>query len=87
MTSRLNCLHLNARSRLAKVPEITLLAARTNATVISISETHLDSSITDNEIKIDGYSILRHDRDQNGGGVCVCTSATTGHFPEGLILK
>ena len=35
-----------------------------------MSETWLDESVTDSEIWIDNYSIVRKDRSRNGGGVC-----------------
>ena len=31
----------------------------------------MDSSITDGEIHLDDYSVLRRDRNRNGGGVCI----------------
>ena len=37
--------------------------------IIGLSETRLDSEITDNEVKIDGYNLFRRDRNRNGGGV------------------
>ena len=37
--------------------------------IIGLSETRIDSEITDNEVKIDGYNIFRRDRNRNGGGV------------------
>ena len=40
--------------------------------IFGITETHLNKSIKDKEIKIDGYEIIRNDRKQgSGGGVCV----------------
>ena len=39
--------------------------------IIGLSETRLDSEITDNEVKIDGYNIFRRDRNRNGGGVAI----------------
>ena len=44
---------------------------RTRAAVIGISETWLDDSITDAEITTSGYSVLRLDRNRDGGIVCV----------------
>ena len=64
-------IHLNVRSLLTKVPEINIIAQKTRAAVIGISETWLDDSITDAEIAISGYSVLRLDRNRDGGGVCV----------------
>jgi hypothetical protein len=39
--------------------------------IFSFSETRLDSTITDNMINIDGYNVIRKDRDRNGGCVCI----------------
>ena len=63
-------LHLNARSLLPKISELKLIAKMTRATVISVTETWLDSSVTDQEISIDNYCVARKDQNRNGGGVC-----------------
>ena len=55
---------------LPKLSELKNIALQINPAVISLSETWLDESVTDNEIHIDGYSILRKDRNREGGGVC-----------------
>ena len=68
-------IHLNVRSLLPKVSEIRLIARQTKATVISITETWLDNIICDAEIDIEGYTILRKDRNRNGGGVCMYISS------------
>ncbi|CAH3193083.1 unnamed protein product, partial [Porites evermanni] len=39
--------------------------------LLAVNETRLDSTITDNLVHIDGYSILRKDRNRNSGGVCI----------------
>ena len=39
--------------------------------IISLNETMLDSSISDYEIKINGYDIVRKDRNRHGGGVAI----------------
>ena len=44
--------HLNARSLLNKISELRLIASKTRAAVISLSETWLDDSVLDNEISI-----------------------------------
>ena len=67
----IHMIHLNVRSLLKKIPELKVIAQKTRAAVIGISETWLDDSITDAEIAIGGYSVLRHDRNREGGGVCV----------------
>ena len=40
--------------------------------IFAISESKLDASIHDNEIKIDGYDFYRLDRNRHGGGVLLC---------------
>jgi exonuclease III len=37
--------------------------------ILAINESRLDNNITDNLIKIQGYTIVRKDRDRHGGGV------------------
>ena len=39
--------------------------------VLALNETRLDSSIADSEMYIPHYSLLRKDRDRNGGGVAI----------------
>ena len=48
-----------------------MIAYKTRAAVISITETWLYQSVTDSEVNINGYVILRRDRDRSGGGVCL----------------
>ena len=67
----LHFIHLNARSLLPKISELRLLAAKTKAAVIAISESWLDQTVGDGEIYIDGYCLERKDRNRNGGGVCL----------------
>ena len=75
----MNFIHLNVNSLLPKIHEIRQLAKRTNATIIGISETKLDKTIHDNEVNIDGYNIIRQDRNRNGGGVC-CYVLNDRHY-------
>ena len=67
----LHFIHLNVRSLLPKISEVRELAKRTKAAAIGITESWLDSTITDNEVKIHGYNIVRNDRNREGGGVCI----------------
>ena len=41
----------------------------TDASVVGISETKLENSISSSEIEIEGYDLLRLDWSQRGGGV------------------
>ncbi|KAJ8287062.1 hypothetical protein GJAV_G00046610 [Gymnothorax javanicus] len=67
----LHFLHLNARSLLPKIEEFRLVARRSNAAVIGVTETWLDNSVEDSEVEIPGYIIHRKDRQRTGGGVCI----------------
>jgi hypothetical protein len=67
----LHFIHLNARSLLPKIPELRIIANKSKASVIAISETWIDNSVTDSEISIENYCVLRQDRNRSGGGVCV----------------
>ena len=67
----LNFIHLNTRSLLPTLDELRILAANTKAAVIGITESWLDASVTDSEINITDYSILRRDINREGGGVCI----------------
>lgn len=51
--------------------ELKLLASRSRAAVIAVSETWLDESVTEAEIGVPGYQTTRKDRDRHGGGVCL----------------
>ena len=62
-------IHINANSILSKFEEIKIIAHRTKAAVIGISESKLDETVLNSEILIPGYQILRSDRNRHGGGV------------------
>jgi hypothetical protein len=66
----LHFLHINARSLIPKLSELRLITQQTRPAVLTITESWLDSSITNDEVKIDGYDIIRNDRNRQGGGVC-----------------
>jgi exonuclease III len=67
----LHFIHVNARSVVNKLTELSVLAHKTKASIIAVSETWLDSTITDSEAKVEGYNLVRKDRDRHGGGVCL----------------
>ena len=52
-----------------KIDELRLIAKNSNAAIIGISESKLDKTVLDNEVKIDGYELKRSDRNRQGGGV------------------
>ena len=62
-------LHINVNSLLLKIGELRDIISRTKPAILGITESKLDSSVSDQEVNISGYSILRSDRKRNGGGV------------------
>ena len=62
---------MNVRSLINKLSELRHLAVKSNAAVISLSETWLDDSVLDSEISMDNYCLILQDRNRNGGGVCM----------------
>ena len=67
----LHFVHLNINSILPKIYKLQQIVKTTNAAIIGITESKLDSAIFDTEISIEGYNIIRKDRNRHGGGV-VC---------------
>ena len=65
----LHFLHLNVDSLLPKIDEVKLIANKSNATILGISETKLDKTIMDSELHIEGYDLIRSDRNRHDGGV------------------
>ena len=65
----LHFVHLNINSLFPKIDELREISKQTNAALIGISESKLDSSILNPEININGYVLLRRDRNRHGGGV------------------
>ena len=65
---------LNVASLTKYIDEIRLLLYDKKLDVLALNETRLDSSISDELLTIDGYDIIRADRNRNGGGVCIFIS-------------
>jgi exonuclease III len=66
-----HCIHINARSLPPKMSELKVIASKTKVSIIAISESWLDDSVTNCEIDIPGFSVIRNDRNREGGGVCI----------------
>jgi hypothetical protein len=56
-------------SLINKVNEINNFLTSDNIHILAISNTHLDNSIDDTAVAIQGYNIYRRDRNAYGGGV------------------
>jgi hypothetical protein len=68
---------LNIASLLKHLDEIRLLLFD-KLDVLAINETRLDPTISDGLVNIEGYDMLRADRDRNGRGVCMYKRLTIG---------
>jgi len=62
--------HLNVNGLKSKLSEISLLLHSANLDILAITETHLSDNVPDTEINIEGYCLIRNDRDdgRRGGG-------------------
>ena len=73
--NKLKCMYFNARSIVNKHEELELYINDEDIDIIGITETWLNSEISDSEINLDGYTIFRKDRDHanktRGGGVAL----------------
>ena len=64
---------LNITSLLKHIDELRVFLNDQNIHVLAINETRLNECIFDQELKVQGYDIIRRDRSTNGrfgGGVC-----------------
>ena len=71
--------HLNVNSLLSKIEELRTLAINTNISVLGITETKLDNTVSNEELKINGYNLLRSDRNKKSGGVACYIKNNIAH--------
>lgn len=74
--NQINLCHLNIQSlcarQLSKFEEFKLLFKSSKIDLICVSETWLTDSVPDSVISVDGYKLLRNDRNYcRGGGLCI----------------
>ena len=62
---------LNINGLNAKVDELREIVSEKGIHIMGINETKVSPSLPDNIISIDGYSIVRKDRTESGGGVAI----------------
>ena len=67
---------INVRSLYPKLDEIQYIIQTNDFDIFGINETWLDQYIKNEEISIQGYNIVRKDRNRHGGGVCVYIKQT-----------
>ena len=84
-------LTINARSILPKIDELRSLCATLHPAAIVVTETWLSSCFLDNEVLINGYNLVRKDRNRHGGGVAIYVSSVLPfkrlHFPHSKDLE
>jgi hypothetical protein len=69
--NNMNIAHVNIRSLRNKVDEIRLLLKICRFDILALTETHLDSSISNQQLEIENYKIPRRDRKGRQGGGCL----------------
>lgn len=81
--------HLNVRSIMRHLPELTATIHKFNYDIIAVSETWLTPDIDTINLRIKNYSFFRKDRTTRGGGVgffvrdCLCC----GVMPAGDVIE
>ena len=60
---------MNVNGLRGKLSEVRMLLQNTGLDILAITETKITGDTTDDEIGIDGYCVVRKDRDSNGGRV------------------
>ena len=78
-TGHFSILYFNARSLLPKIDYLRLLCTMYKPDCVCIVESWLSSDILDSELCIDGYDIIRLDRNRHGGGVLLFINSVYSH--------
>ena len=65
----LHFVHININNLLPKIDELRHLTKTKDVSVVGISETKFDNSVSSGEFEIEGHNLLRFDRSWRGGGV------------------
>lgn len=71
----INICHINVQSLCArnfsKFHELKANFFNSKMDIVCMTETWLGNVVTDQMISIEGYNLLRNDRDRHGGGLCI----------------
>jgi exonuclease III len=68
--------HLNINSLLLKKDQISVLLSSCNIDILCLNETKLDESISDDELLMTNFNIIRRDRTRHGGGIVIYINNT-----------
>ena len=67
----LKMVYLNVRSLLKNIDELRSFVCANNPDIITLFESWLDCSISNDKITIKNYNLEHHDRNRNGGGTVI----------------
>ena len=82
--------HINIASLTKYVDQLQIYLQKESFDILSVNETRLDEHIIDSIVNINGYSIVKKDRNRDRGGVAIyyrnCTNIALRNdlIPEGL---
>ena len=80
--------HLNVRSLIPKIEQVAYILQTTQVDILSLNETWLDGTISNADLHIDGYEIIRADRNRAGGGVALYISNDINyHLRDDLFIN
>ena len=82
-TKGLKVAHINVNGLYNKLNEIKFLLQETKPDVLAITETHLHKDINDDQLQIEGYCLVRNDRqntENNWGGCLIYFAADLEAF-------
>ena len=79
MVKGLRICYLNVRSLVNKIDEMRVFCETHQKHVLSLNETWLDSSISNSEIQLPGYSLVRRDKTRRNGGVLIYVSSNLNY--------
>ena len=71
VTHKLKIMSLNTFSLMPHLDEFRIMISSEEPHIIGISETKIDASIDDSQLNVEGYDVIRKDRDLNGGGIAL----------------
>ncbi len=83
LDKKISFCHANVRSLLSshKLDELSIRATQEDYSIIVTTETWLDASISNHDVSIEDYEIIRRDRNRNGGGIAVFIRSNIGFQP------
>ena len=63
--------HINIASLTKYIDQLQIYLQKESFDILSVNETLLDEHIIDSIVNVNGYSIVRNDRNRDGGGVAI----------------